>query len=112
MCEPTVRPENVVVGSQDPQSSMVSSAHSKVANGSLDEKAKSASMLAVKAGGAESMVVSGTTAAVPVTMAKGDKPPASPQTTPASGSLVVVMPIQALPSKCSRRAGSATEPGV
>src|SRR5688572_14405561 len=112
VCSPANRPLKVVVGSQEPQSSRSSSAHSKVANGSLDEKAKSASIFTVVAGGPKSMDVSGTAETVAVTMAKGERLPGSPHITPVSGSWVVVTSTQALPSKCSSRTGSATEPGV
>src|SRR5688572_16861116 len=45
VCAPPNRPLKVVVGSQEPQSSGSFRAHSKVAEGSFEEKAKSASIL-------------------------------------------------------------------
>jgi hypothetical protein len=60
-----------VVGWQEPHDPGWSSEHSKVAEGSFEEKAKSASVLTLGSGGATSMLVSGTTAALPLAMAKG-----------------------------------------
>src|SRR5918999_2824058 len=84
-----------------------SSEHSKVAAGSLETSSKTAVALTVLAGGPDWIVVSGTAVAVPVAMAKAEKLSTSAQTTPASVSLVVVTSVQAVPSWCSRRTGSA-----
>ena len=89
----------------------MSSAHSYV-TGSADtvSNANSASSSTVSAGGPDRIDVSGTTAVVAVAIANAPRLPGSPQMRPASGSLETVTSTHTLPSKCSSRAGSGSEP--
>ena len=86
-CCPTSRPSTTCTVSHELHESPVgsSSAHSKVAVGmfgSLEVNQKVAVELAVVPVGPRRIVVSGTTSAVALTMANGDRAPGSPQTTP------------------------------
>ena len=68
--------------SHELQETPPSSEHSKSAVGSFEENWKVAVGLGVDASGPETIEVSGTTVAVPVATANGDRPSTSPQTRP------------------------------
>jgi hypothetical protein len=92
--------------SHEPHDRPASSEHSKVASGSFEPNWKVAVELTIVPSGPDSMVVSGTTEAVPVTTAKAEKLSTWPQT--CEPVLVSVTSCQAPPSWWSSRTGSAT----
>src|SRR5918992_1742365 len=92
--------------SHEPHDAPASSEHSKVACGSFEPNWKVAVELTIVPSGPDSMVVSGTTEAVPVTTAKTEKLSTSPQT--CEPVLLTVTSCQAPPSWWSTRTGSAT----
>jgi hypothetical protein len=99
VCGPASTSSITCRSSQEPhEAGSTSSEHSNVAAGSLETNSKTAVALTVVAGGAEWIVVSGTTAAVPLAIAKSEKPSASPQTRPRTGSEETVTSIHVVPS--------------
>src|SRR5918992_1686972 len=103
VCCPTGRLDSVSPETHEPQVGPESSRHSKVACGSYEPNWKVAVELTIVPSGPCTMVVSGTTEAVPVTTAKTEKLSTWPQT--CEPVLLSVTSCQAPPSWWSSRTG-------
>jgi hypothetical protein len=88
----------------------LSSKHSNVAAGSLEENWNVALALGLEVGGPELIVVSGTAPGEPDATVNGDRVSTSPHTRPAAASTDVVTSTQLMPSQWSRRASETDAP--
>src|SRR5688572_13968667 len=110
-CGPARRSLNCGGDGHEPKSG-ASSAHSKVASGSLEEKVNAAVVSSVVGDGPERIVVSGPPAVEVDEIANGDRLATSPQTRPATGSLERVTSVQVPLSLWRMRTGSASAAGL